>query len=112
MEYRIEEGKLWINNQIAFEGSVNKTLNVGENLLVISYRVGPDEELIPADNVFLFNAKGEVVWRVEPLVMKGHGFFNNAWLSATGDLMLEHARGYTCRIDTKTGKILEGHFTK
>lgn len=80
----------------------------GSVLVLYDYMAFPRGE--PARNLFAYDLSGNPIWRAEDIGFGTTDAYTNI-ISET-PLVVGNFAGFTCVIDTQTGKIIETTFTK
>jgi hypothetical protein len=102
----------WIKGEgVHFKGAypVLRASLVSDRVLVIYDWMAFDRDQ-PARNLFCYDRSGTLLWRASDIGFGAVDAYTN--VTSAEPLWVSNFAGFNCRVDEKTGQVLEKDFTK
>lgn len=100
------------NNPIKLQAALFKEMPLRDKTAIIVSHFKEEPNILPFNNVFLIDSKGDVLWQIETLPVENPGYFTKVWLDGDEKLHAFNVLGFDCLIDSQSGKLIRCEFTK
>ena len=111
MQLKVSDNRVeWSGGHLELPVRVKEAIQLGKLILVIHDYMAYDLKK-PAPNLVAYNLRGERFWAVENLT---RGSPTDAYMNFISEepLCVGNFLGFDCKIDSRTGKLIEKIFTK